>query len=258
MRVERPRIWIAPELVTGLAEGLVVEGPARATLPVRYAEAVWEAGGLPAILPPLDVAGLVDALVDGADGVLLAGGDDFDTERLELGPTHPAAKPVPHTKQDLDLDLVRAAVTGGVPLLGICFGMQAMGLASDGRLLQHLPDDRPQGSEHRGGIVHGVSLEADSKLAGCLGVARLDVISRHHQALSDPGRGWRVVGRDPEGLIEAIELPDHPFAIGVQWHPELSPAQGGSAVNERLFRSFVVAARGRSEARNIEAGSAAR
>jgi putative glutamine amidotransferase len=126
-----------------------------------------------------------------------------------------------------------------VPVLGICYGMQLLGLAEGARIHQHLPDDRPAAQAHAGGAVHSIDVVADTKLARVLRVTTLDVVSRHHQALASVAEPWRVCARDREGLIEAIERARSPFALGVQWHPELSPE--GSA-NDRLFQALVGAA----------------
>ena len=217
----------------------------------RYAEAVLRGGGIPVALPPVGGPGDIERVLARVDGLVLCGGDDFDTERLGLGPVHPAATVTPRAKQDFDLALVRAAVALGKPMLGICYGMQCLGLysgagtgsgsgpAGAARLLQHLPEDRPGCQEHSGGVEHRVRVDPESKLAALLGVATLPVISRHHQALTDVAPPWRVAATDEEGLVEAIEHPDLAFAIGVQWHPELS-AEG--SVHDRLFRSLAHAA----------------
>jgi gamma-glutamyl-gamma-aminobutyrate hydrolase PuuD len=227
--VARPLIAIVGELT---ADG-------RLSLPARYAAAVARAGGLPLAVAP-GVDGVVAAeVLERVDGLLFAGGDDFDTERLGLGPTHPAARPVPGAKQDFDLALARAALADDVPVLGVCYGMQVLALAGGGRLLQHLPDDRPGHQEHRGGARHAVRATAGTKLARLLGVDPVTVISRHHQALAEVGLGWTVAAEDDEGLIEAVEHPGRRFALGTQWHPELEPAGGPQ---ERIFRGLIEAA----------------
>lgn len=207
-------------------------------VPKRYADAILRAGGLPFTLPavggPLDI----DPLLDRVDGLLLIGGDDFEMERLGLGPTHPAADKTPGEKQDWDFELAKRALARGLPTLGVCYGMQVLGLAEGGTLLQHLPEDRPEGQNHSGNVLHEVALESGTKLHSAFDLDRVEVVSQHHQALGDVGPLWRVTARDEEGLIEGIERRDHPYALGVQWHPE--KAYEGSP-HDRLFRSFVSA-----------------
>jgi gamma-glutamyl-gamma-aminobutyrate hydrolase PuuD len=232
LRVESPVIAVNGELVPG--------DPPRVSLACRYADAVLKAGGVPVIVPAVGGPGDARRLLERVDGLLLSGGDDFDTRRLGLGPTHPAAKPVPAAKQDFDLELVHAALELRLPVLGICYGMQLLALAEGGRLHQHLPDDRPGSQDHTGGREHPVRIEPGSKLAALMGLERVEVVSRHHQAVAGLGGAWRVSAVDDEDLIEAIERADHPFALGVQWHPEQAPE--GSA-HDRLFRGLVEAAR---------------
>jgi putative glutamine amidotransferase len=231
----RPWIGIVGELVEG--ERTEVR------LSLRYAAAVEQAGGRPFVVayPRAEEAELaVEELVARVDGLLFSGGDDFDTARLGLGPTHPAAKPVPARKQDFDFALARHALTLGVPMLGICYGMQLLGLVGGGALFQHLPEDRPGARPHSGGVKHEVALAEGTKLQVVAGVGRLDVVSRHHQALASVGPGWRASAHDAEGLIEGLECA-RGFALGVQWHPELSSEPG----HARLFEGLVAAARAR-------------
>ena len=226
----------------------------RLQLPMRYTEALWHAGATPLVMPAFmdretrGAAELVAKLLDEADALVLSGGDDFDTERLGQGATHPAANPVPNEKQDFDLLLGRAALERDLPILGICYGMQLLGIEGGGRLHQHLPDDRPGGADHTGGVVHPVDLAPESKLRGIFGVERIDVISRHHQALAAVPAPWIVTAHDSEGLIEAIEHASATWAVGVQWHPELDAFDGPQA---RLFASLVEAARERAHHRTL-------
>jgi putative glutamine amidotransferase len=205
----------------------------------RYARCVLKSGGLPVVLPPLCGPLDIAQYVDRVDGFLLTGGDDFETERIGLGPTHEKATPTCAVKQDQDLVLARDAVERGIPILGICYGMQLLGLADGAGILQHLPEDRPGCQEHSGNVTHSVQIQQDSKLHRAVGVEELDVVSQHHQALTDLPSPWNIVARDSEGLIEAIEHDEHPFAVGVQWHPEKSPE---GSLNAKLFDALVHAA----------------
>ena len=208
-------------------------------LALRYGNAIQRAGGIAVVLSPSCGPSDLEHTLERVDGLLLTGGDDFDTQRLGLGATHPDATPVPTAKQDFDLLLARTALDRGLPTLGICYGMQLLALADGATLHQHLPDDRPGSGDHSGGVQHPIHVLAGSKLAKALGVEPGPVISRHHQALDRVPSPWVVTARAACGLVEAIEHADHPFALGVQWHPELAD-EGGP--QDGLFRALVSAA----------------
>jgi len=234
LRAEAPLIAVNPLLIVEKDDE-----PPIVRLRTRYVDAVLRAGGVPVVAPSVGGPADLRRLLERVDGLLLTGGDDFRTEPLGQGPTHSSAVPTLPEKQEHDLELARLALELGVPVLGICYGMQAMVLATGGSLLQHLPQDRPGCQEHAGGAVHDVAVAPGTKLAALLEVEGLQVISRHHQAISEPGPSWEVSGQDAEGLIEAVEHTDHPFAVGVQWHPELSSP---GSPHDRLFRGLVSAA----------------
>jgi putative glutamine amidotransferase len=227
-------------------------------LPDSYSAAILAAGGLPLIRPPRAAsAGQIAGLLDRADALLIPGGADFDTERLGLGPVHPRARPVPAAQQDADVALVTAALERELPVLGICYGMQLLGLVGGGRLHQHLPDDAPGTVAHQGAgggdTQHEVEVLAGTGTAAALGLpggGRVRICSAHHQALASAGPGWRVSARDADGLVEAIERPGPALTIGVQWHPERGELLSG------LFAALVAAGQERAARVGAQRGAA--
>jgi putative glutamine amidotransferase len=219
MASQRPRIGITADV-----EGAVYR------LSRSYAELIARTGGVPLILPCREEC--VDAYLEMCDGFLLSGGDDPDTRRWGV-PLHPEAKLIDPERQAFELELLAAlAAESARPVLGVCLGMQLMALHAGGKLDQYLPDTLPTAADHWGRTAHEV--------AGELG--RGIVHSHHRQAIVDPG-ALRIVARAPDGVIEAVQAPDRPCYLGVQWHPERTeePSLGFD-----LIRRLVEAAGDRS------------
>jgi putative glutamine amidotransferase len=213
-------------------------------LGMKYCLAVEGAGGLPVVMPPMD-DGAVEPLLDRISGVLLSGGPDIDPGTYggryheQLGPTEP----------DLDrfeLALVRGALARRMPVLAICRGEQMLNVALGGDLYQHLPEEPGGPIDHRKrrsddpDTVHDVRVAPETVLSRALEQdGQTEVNSYHHQAAHALGDGLTPVAWAPDGLVEAIELPDRDFVVGVQWHAEALVDRREQAA---LFEAFVEAA----------------
>ena len=234
--MSRPRIGVTLDLD---------EPSSRYQLPRAYADAVLAAGGLPVPVPYGDraVGGAYLAL---CDGLLITGGS-FDVPPERYGAERSAACGVAKVERtDFEWALCEAALAGRIPLLGVCGGMQLMNVVCGGTLFQDLPAEAGLAHEQpepKDRPWHEVEVVAGTLLASLLGPQPLPVNSTHHQAGNRPGAGVLVSGRAPDGVVEAIELPDAPFALGVQWHPETVGRHEPRHL--ALYRGLVAAARDR-------------
>lgn len=220
-------------------------------LGLTYLHAIERAGGLPVVIPPLPVDA-IPSLLENLHGVLLSGGPDIHPEAYGEAP-HPELGPTWRNLDASELALARLAVEGDMPTLAISRGAQALNIARGGTLFQHLPERFGRAIQHRhlgkgSSSTHPVEIAEDSVLARAIECTKLSVNSYHHQATSGLGRGVRAVAWAPDGVVEAIEVPQSSFVVGVQWHAESMP---DSAAHARLFRAFVAAA----SATNMPAGA---
>jgi putative glutamine amidotransferase len=186
-------------------------------LGMPYLRAVEAAGGLPVVLAPEDPA-LAEELLDRLDGLCLAGGPDLDPLAYGDAARHARLGPTDADVDTAELALARAADRRGMPLLGICRGVQAINVARGGTLHQHVDDHRQTAAANES--AHAVEVVAGTRLAALTGCAQLDVNSFHHQAVQLLGEGLRVGATACDGTVEAVEDPAHPFLLGVQWHAE--------------------------------------
>ncbi len=210
-----------------------------------YVRAILHAGGLP-ILLPVGLAGeRLREIQPRLAGVLLTGGDDIDPLVFNGAP-HPKVAGVDPLRDDLELSLARWASATAVPFLGICRGCQVVNVALGGTLFTDIPDQVPGAVRHghlkgepTSRLAHDVTVEPGSCLAGILGTLALPTNSWHHQAAKETGAGLVITARATDGVIEALELPGHPFGLAVQWHPEWLP---GVKPHEAIFSAFIEAA----------------
>lgn len=231
---------------------------------VGFARPIAEVGGIPFTLPRLTDA--LDEVLDACDAIVIGGGRDIDPRRYgqepteHLGPTEPR-------RDAFELELVPRVLERGLPLLGMCRGIQILNVALGGTLVQDLclepawaehPSDR---GWHRWKEVerasleglaevpphprHPIAVEPGSRLHAALGVGTIDVDSFHHQALAEVAPELRVVARAPDGVVEAVELPGDAYVLAVQWE-----LQEEWRIDRRflaIFEDFVEAAARRRE-----------
>lgn len=208
-----------------------------------YGEAIYQAGGTPVYLPLIPETDYIESLVNRLDGVLLAGSNsDVDPIRYDQAP-HIKLGGVSYERDETDNLLLRACETRKIPLLAICYGMQALNVYRGGTLFQDLeaqvenvikhqqagPHDRPS---------HSVKIKSESLLAILAGGTATRVNSHHHQGLDELGQDLEPIAWAADGLVEAIinTRPDH-FMLGVQWHPEIGWEK--DPLSQAIFKHFV-------------------
>jgi len=213
------------------------DGADRTGVNAAYAQALLAAGGVPLIMTPLMGPSLAGRALDGVDGLILTGGEDLDPAWYGADPS-PLLSPPSRERDLFELALFAVARQRGLPILGICRGIQLINVALGGTLFQDLPTERASSVEHRPEgprdlRSHRVRLEAGSRAAEALGGTMVIVNSSHHQAIKDLAPGLRPTGWTEDGLIEAVESTQAaPWLLALQWHPEemhrdrLAPERG--------------------------------
>jgi len=212
-------------------------------LPLRYVRCVVEAGGLPVGIPVVPRSTMLELLAE-LQGIVLVGGPDLPPETY--GETNVACESLALPQRvDFDFALIGEAAKLNKPLLGICYGHQAMNVHFGGKLVQDIASQLGSGLKHRRSPdepvapCHDVHIEPGSRLAGFLGAPVILAASAHHQAVREPGAGFRVTAHAPDGVVEACEHPGYRFLISVQWHPEMTPEADHT---RRLLGALVEAA----------------
>ena len=219
------------------------DGAERTGLNAAYVRSVVAAGGVPVMLSPLMGPSYAARALDGADGLILTGGEDVDPAwyHTELSPlTNP-----PDRQRDLfELALFAAARQRELPILGICRGIQLINVALGGTLYQDVPSERPGPVDHNRGVAradrsHAIRLTRGSLAAEALGTTSLRVNSFHHQAVRDLAPKLVATGWSEDDLIEAVESAEgEPWMLAVQWHPEEMHADA-QAPDRGLFSALV-------------------
>ncbi len=205
-------------------------------LPTEYAVAVEAAGGVPLLLPPTSMPGAAERVVSRIDALVISGGADVDPARYGEEPHERTAGWQPD-RDAWELALLSSAEEAGLPVLGICRGMQLMAVHGGGSLDQHTPDLVGHETHSPGGDAYGtvdVATTSGSRLAALVG-ARVEVSCHHHQSVATHP-GFTAVARASDGTVEAMEAVGDRFCLAVQWHPE-------TRVEVGLMAGLVAAAR---------------
>jgi putative glutamine amidotransferase len=203
----------------------------------EYITAIRLAGGLPMLIPPGEPN--LNIILEWVDGIILTGGGDLDPATYN-GTNHPTIYNVNRERDRFELSLAKLALETDIPILGICRGLEILVVASGGKLVPHLPDEFGEKIIHRQTqscpAEHNVHIIPGTHLANIIGAGETKVVSWHHQAASNIPEGWRLAATAADGVIEALEHEEHPWAFAIQWHPEIAL---NDARQQRIFRAFI-------------------
>jgi putative glutamine amidotransferase len=211
-----------------------------AMIPAFYIEGITRAGGLAIMLPPQQLSSAeAKDIVSSLDGLMLCGGRDIDSARYGQSP-HAEAEQPDKLRDDLEEKLLSAAIDADLPFLGICRGAQMLNINRGGTLIQHLPDVVGDSRYQLGNAQFtpaDVEVEASSILGSLVGDKVSNAALYHHQAIDELGKGLKITAKTEDGIVEGVELADHPFGVAVQWHPEQT------LDDLRIFEGLIDAAR---------------
>jgi putative glutamine amidotransferase len=207
----------------------------------NYCDAVMKAGGVPFIIPYSQDH--VDFYLDRIQGLLMPGGV-FDVDPKMYGQTSCHEKvSINPARCTFDVRILTEALRRQIPFLGICAGQQMLNVALGGTLHQHIPDAIPGALEHEQKIPknlpsHPIIIQEKTRLFEMAGTTLASVNSTHHQAVNQLGKSLTACAHAPDGIVEAIEITDHPFCLGVEWHPEYQHTE----LDRTIFQHFIKAA----------------
>jgi putative glutamine amidotransferase len=199
-----------------------------------YVEAIEQAGGIPMILPVLSNQRNLPYYLDCADGLLLIGGRDYRTATK-----HSQCRHVIPKREQHDFALFDEALKRHMAILGICLGVQLIALGTGGAIYEDTVSQRSSALWHTT-TDHEVLFDESARLRALFG-ERIAVNSSHHQSVRSVGKGMRIAGRAPDGVIEAVEGESDRFIVGVQWHPERMLNNEQQRI---LWHTFIAAAAG--------------
>ncbi len=213
-----------------------------------YTDALYETGAIPVVLAFTEDNEILDDMAQQLDGLLLTGGNDVSPIIFGEEP-HIGLGEIAPIRDEMEVGLFRRMFSARKAVLGICRGIQVMNAAAGGNLYQDLAREWKGTLQHsqkapRDYLAHSVLVERDTRLFQIYEHEEVMVNTFHHQAVRKVAPGFRVSAKSRDGLVEAIEHPDHAFMVGVQWHPENLWRR--HEAHRRLFATFVNAAANRS------------
>lgn len=248
-----PRIGLSVNFMHADPLRPVFKGMTLQYMEQRMAHSVHRAGGIPLGLPDLGDDDGIDLVLSTVDGLLLTGGADLAPQSYGETPLRPEWSGDP-TRDEYELRLVQRARRRGLPILGVCRGIQLINVALGGRLYQDITTQREDSLVHRDwhsydALGHAIRIEPDSWVGQLYGGATtVEVNSIHHQGLRELAPPLRATAWAPDGVIEAVQMRnDDEWIMGVQWHPEWLEGQtddprtgaAGRASGDPIFRAFV-------------------
>jgi len=210
----------------------------------EYSQAILHAGGAPVIIPAAQDKKSLERILAALQGLILSGGPDINPRRYGEEPLAGLGE-VDEALDQMELLAAGMAVERNLPLLGICRGIQVLNVALGGTLYQDIASQVPESICHtpktdKAVNTHSIRIEARSRLHKLFGKREIWVNGKHHQAVKKPAPGLIVSARAKDGVIEAVEDPERPFVLGVQWHPE--GTWKNDPYSKKLFRALVQAA----------------
>ena len=219
----------------------------------KYLHSIVQAGGAPVEISLALPQNELQALAETLDAIVLPGSPADVHPALYGAARHPESARPDADLERTDIALLEHAFAEGKPVLAICYGMQILNVYLGGSLIQDIPSELRTAIQHSPAknsgtsepgpeLVHTVRFAPDSRIAKTFGALEAKVNSSHHQSIREPGRNLRIVGRAPDGVVEAVEWTgDSNWVTGVQWHPE---RMTGDASAQTLFRELIATARG--------------
>ena len=204
------------------------------SLKVLYVQLVEHYGGFPFLIFPTRDKRVQREYIRMIDGLILSGGRDIPPsyygEKVQY-----KVDLISHLRPESEIGFLKEFIPTRKPVLGICYGAQLMNVACGGTLYQDIPSQVPKAARHED-VRHSITVYEDTRLSKLTRESSFEVNSHHHQAVKELGKGIICSALALDGIIEAIELKNHPFFIGVQWHPE---RELEDQINERIMRGFI-------------------